>query len=910
MVFLLWVFFATPALARTFYVHKVFTPPAETVTRTYEPKVLTLAALAVESTTLFVATTAPPTLATGIVETTSLITKEQPVSNTNTYPQTSLSETLNPDSYSNGITILKPSIGATATFRDESSQARVSGSDKQSIEQSVETSVSTYVSSVAAVISDWTNGRLVVTTKLLSASGKATVTVTHPSSAQIPPAASKTAAVVEPGSDYTSVDMFSPVDTAPPPAMFQRAQIPFNLPAGVDRSRPIHTNKFYNNLVIDGQNLTVFAQPYNVFWSKDENYYGFGIQYTNATERLFGSVNSLGAASFYTNPLMLKAFVLSASEFSPSSMELGVSDSGPLSVSAQIKSSSGGFIDIPIAIGMGMVTGVYHNLTPKLFSQLGVQKVVNSTLLNGVQKYQATLFNGLNWNIYVTAPAGEEVTFLVNSNFEMEALRPVSHAVIQIAYAPTNSDQVLDNAAGIYPTSATISGSAYGKSATYQLKYNCEGSSMAGAPLIYALGHHVQSFSLKTLVSKTSLRMDSGTKGELTGVLSDTLEMNEQLTTDLQWLPYQDGMPDSVELSPDALMLLAKVVNEELSEDMIGQTNTASTYTAGKGLDKFAYILLVASEILGSKSLSKEGLESLKKAISPWLRNQQLTPFIYDTLMKGITSSAANNGGSPNDDFGAPFYNDHHFHYGYYVHAAAVIGMIDEKLGGTWAQDNKAWVNSLIRDVANPSEQDAYFPVFRMFDFYHGHSWAHGLFASGDGKDEESTSEDYNFAYAMKLWGKVTKDTSMEARGDLMLAIMKRTMPLYFYYDSSNTVQPPNYIRNRVAGITFENKLHHTTYFGTNLEYVQGIHMIPITGASGLIRGKSFVQQEWDDLLAPIVDGLDSGWAGILRSNQALIDPKAAYRWFARDDFDTRWLDGGASRTWYLTLAAALGGSI
>lgn len=50
------------------------------------------------------------------------------------------------------------------------------------------------------------------------------------------------------------------------------------------------------------------------------------------------------------------------------------------------------------------------------------------------------------------------------------------------------------------------------------------------------------------------------------------------------------------------------------------------------------------------------------------------------------------------------------------------------------------------------------------------------------------------------------------------------------------------------------------------------------------------------------------GWKGILFANLALIDPKAAWNFFARPDFDYSWIDGGASRTWYLAFAAGLGG--
>ena len=82
-----------------------------------------------------------------------------------------------------------------------------------------------------------------------------------------------------------------------------------------------------------------------------------------------------------------------------------------------------------------------------------------------------------------------------------------------------------------------------------------------------------------------------------------------------------------------------------------------------------------------------------------------------------------------------------------------------------------------------------------------GHSWAKGLFESGDGKDEESSSEDNLSVYAIKMWGRTIGDKAMEARGNLMLAIEARSMQNYFLYTSDNKVQPSNFIGNKVSGV-------------------------------------------------------------------------------------------------------------
>ena len=57
------------------------------------------------------------------------------------------------------------------------------------------------------------------------------------------------------------------------------------------------------------------------------------------------------------------------------------------------------------------------------------------------------------------------------------------------------------------------------------------------------------------------------------------------------------------------------------------------------------------------------------------------------------------------------------------------------------------------------------------------------------------------FAYGMKLWGRVIGDSSMEARGNLMLSILARSLQNYFLMASDNTVQPRNFIDNKVTGI-------------------------------------------------------------------------------------------------------------
>ncbi len=84
--------------------------------------------------------------------------------------------------------------------------------------------------------------------------------------------------------------------------------------------------------------------------------------------------------------------------------------------------------------------------------------------------------------------------------------------------------------------------------------------------------------------------------------------------------------------------------------------------------------------------------------------------------------------------------------------------------------------------------------------------------------------------------------------------------------------------------------------------------MIPLNPSSTLTRTKKFVSEEWNAYFAngrvAQANNVAGGWKGLLYANLAIVDPKASYDFFAQANFDPSWLDGGASRTWYLAYAA------
>lgn len=867
-----------------------------------------------ETKTIYRATTKPVTLYTGTIVT--ILSTVEPnkvqaaVSETAT---AQLSQTLVPTSYTAALE-LTAAVSATAT-----ATATTTGP------VTTTTPVSTAaVTSASSILTALTLQTVYTSSEALSASEQATSIASSALTSAAPESSLLATSTATSASSSTTeassaaiynagTDIFLAIDTDAPPSVFVSEALNITLPSGCPTDTPVYTNKFYTNMVLDDQTFPAYAQPYTVWWSTLDTFPGLGVSHTNASQRVDGPDASANPVEYYINPVGLLSFAFSAEGFTSDNMALSLSNMSTFSATS-ILTGNGGTIEFPLVQGMGFVTAKYDGtLTPYILSQIGIDSLVQATSSpsSTILKYVATLFNDVSWVVYVTLPdENSDFTLSVNTTSGYIVGSSNAAVTIQVAVAPEGSETYYDQAAGMYPVGGSVSGSvgSSGSSASYSITFDTEGSSSGGTTIMMALPHHVESFSGTT--GATNISLDSTTKGVMTGYLTNSFNFEESLNQDIQFLPWSgaSAFGSGLSYSADALQLIATTANSEITADFSSATDLSSTYYSGKAFDKYAYILIVLNDVLQNSEVTAETLARLKDAFGTFTNNTQQNPLMYDTLLKGITSTAAQSGDS-STDFGSPYYNDHHFHYGYFIHTAAVIAYVDKQAGGTWGTDNSAWVNSLVRDVANPSLDDSYFPVFRSFDWFSGHSWAKGMFSSSDGKDEESSSEDYNFAYGMKLWGNTIGDASMEARGDLMLSVMRRSMNSYFYLKTDNVNQPSNFIANKVPGITFENKLDHITYFGNNTEYIQGIHMIPITPVSSYMRQPDFVEEEWDSMVSSLVETVTSGWLGILRSNQALYDPVSAYNFFSQDNFEQQWLDGGASLTWYLAFSAGVGGS-
>lgn len=579
----------------------------------------------------------------------------------------------------------------------------------------------------------------------------------------------------------------------------------------MDTTAPIETNKFYANFFLGNQTTSCFTQPYSLTWLKgvgNAQIWGLAISHTELDQLVYGDKSKElpeNPVEYYLNPIGLQSIILSASELGPSTV-LNTDRLTGFSADVILRPSnqSNQSITFPVLQGMGFVTGIYTGLQPFVQSCVTFRDLVCvGAIGQGTYKYRVTLADGKSWLFYVTPDNDNDIEPSFNLTDSSTIQGPLGFSgIIQVAKNPAgdSGEVVYDASAGVYATSASINGAVNDYTGTYGLTWQKAGQYAPNKSiLMFALPHHVESFDAQTRAAVQLLQLRSTTKGNMTAVAADKWIMVESdLPIDMEFAPWSPFVGNVGTFSSDVQQTIRSVAESELTPDVDTQSNLNSMYYSGKVLSKFATLVYSVHKLGNDPDRAASTLDGLKKAFTRFVNNEQQFPLVYDNTWKGVVSSAAYDTNDLNQDFGNSGYNDHHFHYGYFIHAAAVIGTLDP----SWLNEaNKAWVNMLVRDAGNSVSNDPSFPFSRAFDWFHGHSWAKGLFESADGKDQESTSEDSMFAYAVKMWGKTIGDKSMEARGNLMLALLRRSLKDYFLMEDDNLNHPGNFIGNKVTGI-------------------------------------------------------------------------------------------------------------
>jgi endo-1,3(4)-beta-glucanase len=205
---------------------------------------------------------------------------------------------------------------------------------------------------------------------------------------------------------------------------------------------------------------------------------------------------------------------------------------------------------------------------------------------------------------------------------------------------------------------------------------------------------------------------------------------------------------------------LRALVSEFFNKGAANWNQATDTYWAGKNYGKVAELAAIARSI-GMTAEADAMVNWLKAELQDWFRAN--TTGALDTSKYFVYDKQWNTLLGFDESFGAQQQlNDHHFHYGYFVRAAAEICRVD----ANWcsAQQYGPMVELLIRDYA-AGRNDSLFPYLRNFDPAFGFSWASGHANFTAGNNNESTSEAANAYGAMVLYGLITGNNDLLNRG-------------------------------------------------------------------------------------------------------------------------------------------------
>ena len=294
----------------------------------------------------------------------------------------------------------------------------------------------------------------------------------------------------------------------------------------------------------------------------------------------------------------------------------------------------------------------------------------------------------------------------------------------------------------------------------------------------------------------------------------------------------------------------------------------ADTYWEGKYLGRLATLSGVA-EVTGATELQKGFVTEIKRRLENWFTASpgEDAPLFYYNANWGTLIGCKPSYGSDQP------INDHHFHYGYFIRAAAEVARLDPE----WAKKWDPMVMLLIRDIAASDRSEKMFPYIRCFDKYAGHSWASGDANFADGNNQESSSESLNAWYGMILWGEATGNKLVRDTG-LFLFNTERTAVEEYWFDVSGTNFPKDF-PNVALGMIWGGKGAFATWFSGEIDCIHGINWLPFTPASIYMGAHpDYVKRNHDRIVAKRPGGKDynNGWGDLVVMFNALSDPSAA----------------------------------
>ncbi|KAJ2517387.1 hypothetical protein H4217_003999 [Coemansia sp. RSA 1939] len=455
------------------------------------------------------------------------------------------------------------------------------------------------------------------------------------------------------------------------------------------------------------------------------------------------------------------------------------------------------------------------------------------------------------------------------------------------------------------PVGGSVDVQATDSEAVFEITWSTAGQ--GGDPAMCTLPHHRQTMADGCVEPMDAVAPFWSSKGPMHVVRGRVWRLTEQLE------PLGFSGPVPLTDAAHIRRLCELVAADAASLPADASALPPDPYFFGKALARAARIALIAEEV-GDHASSQHAADLAVAWFEPWILGTNGNALVYDTEWRGMVSRAGLH--DPGADFGQGRYNDHHFHYGYFVYAAAVLA----RLRPGWLDERRrAFVDLLVRDFCTPLGARApsaaagaaslvpphYFPQMRCFDMYDGHSWAAGLFAFADSRNQESTSEAINAYYGAYLYAQTTGRPHLARYVRAVLQLEARGTRTYWHLgDLASGLYPESYAHDKaIVGILWSTKVDYATFFGANPEFIYGIQFLPLTPASALILKRSWLADIWPRYLDSVSrNSASPQWREIIDLALAVVDKQAAFERIAGTSAHD---DGNSASNSYYWVATA-----
>jgi len=360
----------------------------------------------------------------------------------------------------------------------------------------------------------------------------------------------------------------------------------------------------------------------------------------------------------------------------------------------------------------------------------------------------------------------------------------------------------------------------------------------------------------------------------------------KSFTTSVPFLGVLPALP-TPEDSIETLGPMVDAYFEELTtrEKTFQRTDT---YWNGKEFGKISEVIQIADQI-GKDDVREKLVKLLQTRLEAWFDGNDTDLFFYyhkpwNTLI-----------GYPDSYGSAETLNDHHFHYSYFIKAAATIAQYDPQ----WVlpENYGGMIDLLIRNCANYDRDDRRFPWMRFFDPYAGHSWASGNSGFASGNNQESSSESMNFATSLILYGQATGNQKIRDLGIYWHATEAESIK-HYWFDNDGEVFPKGF-GSPCVGMVWGDGGTFGTWWTANPEEIHGINFLPVNGGSlYLARDKDYVLKNFESLIAANERFHNAGfdgdpkkfdkWQDIIFEYLALADPADAAKRYQANGADAK----------------------